>query len=116
LSLLSLDDGREIRRLYPDIIMWCAERYADRLVAGGEGCCVIVDKENSRCVAVGGATNMVWRTALDSSGALWIGASEGLFRLKSLSGEAQHVAAGGTCVKTVAVAPDGKLWVGLFRP
>lgn len=115
LAFSPIANFKEVRREFREINLWCVERYGNKWIAGGDGCCIIIDNNNTRLATVGAKGTMVWRTAMDKTGVLWIASTSGIWTLKPGGSKADPVGSQGLCIKTIKIDPKGMIWAGTFK-
>jgi ligand-binding sensor domain-containing protein len=115
ISVFDMQTGALVREFCKGVICWTISRYDSLLIGGGLNLCVIIDKDSCKKIPFGPKNNMLWSTALDRTGALYMGTQEGLYRVKTGSGAAQCVGLQGVCIKSLLIDNKGRLWVGRYH-
>jgi hypothetical protein len=115
ISVFDMKTGAMIREFCKGVICWTITRYDSLFVGGGLNLCVIIYKESCKKISLGPRNNMLWSTALDPTGTLYLGTQEGLYCVKAGSDEARCIGLKGVCVKSVLIDNKGRLWVGRFN-
>ena len=115
ISVFDMKTGAIIREFCKGVICWTIARYDSLLIGGGLNLCVIINKETCKKINLGPKNNMLWSTALDRTGMLYLGTQEGLYRVKAGSDEARCIGLKGVCIKSLLIDNKGRLWVGRFN-
>ena len=114
ISIFNRPTGALMREFCKGIVCWTMTLHGSLLIGGGLNECVIIDKDSCATVRFGPKGNIVWSTALDNAGTLYLGTQKGLYRSDRGTGTAHCVGYKGICIKSLLVGNKGRLWVGRF--
>lgn len=114
ISVFDMQTGLMVREFCKGAICWTITRYDTLFIGGGLDLCVIINKESCKKISLGPKKNMLWSTALDPKGALYLGTQEGLYRAEPGSEKAQCIGLRGICIKSLLIDRKGRLWVGRY--
>jgi hypothetical protein len=114
ISLFDPLSGALVREFCKGMVCWSLTRYDSLLIGGGQNLCAIIKNDSCTTIHFGPKNNLLWSTALDAHGNLYMGTQEGLFRADKGNEKAHCVGFKGMCIKSVCIDSRGKLWVGRF--
>lgn len=114
ISFFNRETGAPVRDFCKGMVCWTLRRYGTKLIGGGQNFCAIICGDSCRTIGFGPPSNLLWSTALDSKGMLYLGTQDGLFSADTTGDKARCIGFKGMCVKSLLIDSRGKLWVGRF--
>jgi hypothetical protein len=114
ISLFNKETGALVRNFCKGMVCWTVRRYGTKLMGGGQNFCAIISNDSCRTIRFDPPGNLLWSTALDSKGTLYLGTQDGLFSADIAGDKARCIGFKGMCVKSLLIDSRGKLWVGRF--
>lgn len=112
--IFNRETGELKREFLKDAVCWTITTYDSLFIGGGLNVCGIINKDVCATISFGPKGNMVWSTALDKNGALYLGTQKGLYRAERGIATARCVGFKNICIKSLAFDDNGRLWVGRF--
>jgi hypothetical protein len=114
ISLFNIETGVLVSEFCKGMRCWSITQFDSLFVGGGQNRCIIINKEKSKTITFGPPKNLLWATALDSAGNLYLATQKGLYFAQKNQDKAVCVGARGICIKSIIFDKKGRLWVGKF--
>jgi hypothetical protein len=114
ITIFNKETGALLREFCKGVLCWTMTNYDSLFVGGGLNTCVVINKDRCTTITFGPKGNIVWSTAMDDSGSIYLATQKGLYRARRGGAIAHCVGFKGICIKSLAFDNKGRLWVGRF--
>jgi hypothetical protein len=120
ISLFNRETGALVRDYARGLVCWSITSYDSLLIGGGIERCLVIPKNFDananayREIRFGPPHNILWATALDSSGILHLATQQGMLCARLSDTAAVLSGYENVCCKSVIIDNKGSIWVGRF--
>ena len=106
--------GKPDTTFCPGTIFWSIDIFDSLLVAGGVERCALIRGHHCRVLTLKPHYTIPWSAARDRSGTIYLATQKGLFSLNTATLKTHVIAYKDSCVKSVFVDSDNRLWIGEY--
>jgi hypothetical protein len=116
ISLYNRENGALVREYARGLVCWSVTSYDSLLIGGGIERCLVISRDGDSCreIRFGPPRNILWATALDSSGVLYCATQKGLYRAHLSDSVAVCAGFENVCVKSLFIDSKGRIWAARF--
>jgi ligand-binding sensor domain-containing protein len=115
MSLYNRENGALVRDFARGLVCWSVTAYDTLLIGGGIERCLVISRDGTyREIRFGPPRNILWATALDSCGELYLATQQGLYRARLSDSVAVCVGFENVCLKSLFIDNKGRIWVARF--